>query len=89
MKRPAFWICLGLVSLGAAVIGTRYFPDAFSIVSLDITMDRERALADARVIAERDGSARPATGRRPPSRWTPRRRRSSSSRRAARTPSRR
>lgn len=59
MKRPAFWICLGLVSLGAAVIGTRYFPDAFSIVSLDITMNRERALADARVLAEGNGLGPP------------------------------
>ena len=59
MKRPAFWICLGLLSLGAAVIGARYFPDAFSIVSLDITMDRERALADARAIAERHGLGPP------------------------------
>ncbi len=59
VKRPAFWICLGLVSLGAAVIGTRYFPDAFSIVSLDITMNRERALADARVLAEGNGLGPP------------------------------
>ena len=59
VKRPAFWICLGLLSLGAAVIGARYFPDAFSIVSLEITMDRERALADARAIAERHGLGPP------------------------------
>src|SRR5262245_55096012 len=52
VKRPAFWIGLGLLSLGAALIGARYFGDAFSIVSLDITMDRERALAQARALAE-------------------------------------
>ena len=59
MKRPAFWICLGLLSLGAAVVGTRYFPDAFSIVSLDITMDRERALTDARALADRNSLGPP------------------------------
>ena len=54
MKRPAFWILLGVVSLAAAFIGARYFPQAFSIVALDITMDRDRALADARTIMTRD-----------------------------------
>ena len=54
MKRPAFWILLGAVSLAAAFIGARYFPQAFSIVALDITMDRDRALADARTIMTRD-----------------------------------
>ena len=54
MKRPAFWIVLGVVSLAAAFIGARYFPQAFSIVALDITMDRDRALADARTIMTRD-----------------------------------
>ena len=60
MKRPAFWICLGLLSVGAALIGARYFPDAFSIVSLNITMDRERALSEARRIAEQHRLGPPA-----------------------------
>jgi len=53
VKRPAFWILLALVSLAAAAGAYHYFPQAFSIVALDITMNRERALADARSILER------------------------------------
>ena len=54
MKRPAFWILLGLVSVGATAAAVHYFPQAFSIVALDITMTRERALAEARAIVTRD-----------------------------------
>ena len=54
MRRPAFWIVLALLSVAAVVVGVRYFPQAFSIVALDITMDRGRALDDARVVAERN-----------------------------------
>jgi hypothetical protein len=36
-------------------VGIHYFPQAFSIVALDMTMDRGRALDDARAIATRDG----------------------------------
>ena len=50
MKRPAFWILLGLVSLAATAAAVHYFPQAFSIVALDITMTRERALAEARAM---------------------------------------
>ncbi|MEO7275930.1 MAG: type II CAAX endopeptidase family protein [Vicinamibacterales bacterium] len=53
-RRPAFWLLLAVVSAAAAVIGFSYFPQAFSIVALDITMDRDRALAEARTIAARD-----------------------------------
>jgi len=59
MRRPAFWIALALLSAGAAVIGVRYFPQAFSIVALEITMDRGRALDEARAIAARDGLGPP------------------------------
>ncbi|HEX9368957.1 MAG TPA: hypothetical protein VF921_20170 [Vicinamibacterales bacterium] len=54
MRRPAFWIGLALLSAGAAVVGIRYFPQAFSIVALDITMDRGRALDEARAAAARN-----------------------------------
>src|SRR5690349_15190665 len=54
MRRPAFWIALTILSAAAEAVGIKYFPSAFSIVALDITMDRERALADARRIADRD-----------------------------------
>ncbi len=54
MRRPVFWIVLALLSAVAVFIGVRYFPQAFSIVALDITMDRGRALDDARTVAERN-----------------------------------
>jgi hypothetical protein len=54
VKRPAFWILLGLVSVAATAAAVHYFAQAFSIVALDITMTRERALADARAIVTRD-----------------------------------
>ena len=44
MKRPAFWILLGVISLAATAAAVHYFPQAFSIVALDITMTRERAM---------------------------------------------
>jgi len=55
MKRPAFWIALALLAALAMPVAIRFFPKAFSIVALDITMDRDRALADARAIMSRDG----------------------------------
>src|SRR5437763_715656 len=55
MRRPAIWIGLALASMLAAAAGIHYFPQAFSIVALDITMDRGRALDGARAIAVRDG----------------------------------
>ncbi|HXW05872.1 MAG TPA: type II CAAX endopeptidase family protein [Vicinamibacterales bacterium] len=51
MKRPAFWIVLGLIAAASALIAWRLFPQAFSIVALDITMDAEAARAAARTIA--------------------------------------
>src|SRR5262245_48705358 len=54
MRRPVFWIVLALVSAAAIDLGIRYFPEAFSIVALDITMDRGRALEDARAIMARE-----------------------------------
>jgi hypothetical protein len=44
LRRPAFWIALVLLSAAAAFVGVHYFPQAFSIVALDITMDRGHAL---------------------------------------------
>jgi hypothetical protein len=55
MKRPVFWVALAILSAAAAFTGVRYFPAAFSIVALDITMDRAHALDAARAIATRDG----------------------------------
>jgi Type II CAAX prenyl endopeptidase Rce1-like len=60
MRRPAFWIALTILSAAAVAVGITYFPSAFSIVALDITMDRERALAEARRIADREHLEPPA-----------------------------
>ena len=54
LKRPAFWVLFTVAAVAAAVAGARYFPVAFSIVALDITMDRDAALREARVIMARD-----------------------------------
>ena len=54
MRRPTFWIALVLTAAVAIAVGVRYFPQAFSIVALDITMDRAHALEQARAIAARD-----------------------------------
>src|SRR5215475_6874592 len=55
MRRPAFWIAFALAAAAATAGAIRYFPQAFSIVALDITMDRGRALDEARAIAAREG----------------------------------
>ncbi|MDO8793990.1 MAG: type II CAAX endopeptidase family protein [Vicinamibacterales bacterium] len=55
MKRPAFWILLAVASLAAAGAAWHYFPQAFSIVALDITMNRDAALDEAHTIMARDG----------------------------------
>ncbi len=59
LKRPAFWIFLALLSLVGSVFTYQYFPQAFPIVSLDITMDRERALSAARNLAAQHGLSPP------------------------------
>ena len=54
MRRPAFWLVLTVFSIASAVVAVRYFPRAFSIVALDITMDREQALAGAGEVMARE-----------------------------------
>jgi hypothetical protein len=54
VARPAFWVLLLLVAAASTVAAIRYFPDAFSILTVEITMDRQRALADARDLAARE-----------------------------------
>jgi len=62
MRRPVFWIVLALLSVAAAFVGVRYFPQAFSILALDITMDRGRALDEARAVASRNNLGPPGYG---------------------------
>ena len=54
MRRPLFWATLIALSLAAVAVSVRYFPHAFSILALDIKMDRPHALEQARAIAARD-----------------------------------
>jgi uncharacterized membrane protein (DUF485 family) len=48
-----FWFLFFLVSLGCAVVAFVYFPVAFPLVTLDLKMDREMALAASRATAAR------------------------------------
>jgi len=50
-RRPAFWIAFALLGLGGAWTALQLFTVALPIVSLDITMDRARALAAAEELA--------------------------------------
>ena len=54
-RRPVFWIASVVVCVAAGIFAFIYFPLAFPIVSLDIRMDREGALAAAREATERFG----------------------------------
>ena len=49
-RKPTFWIALALVSLAGAVFAYRYFPQAFPVLQLDISMDRPAALLAASVV---------------------------------------
>jgi membrane protease YdiL (CAAX protease family) len=59
VRRPAFWLLFAVFSILAAVVAIRYFPRAFSIVALEITMDREQALAQARDVMARESLGPP------------------------------
>jgi hypothetical protein len=50
-KKPAFWVLLAVVSVASAIFSWRYFTRAFPLLSLDIRMDRQDALARARDLA--------------------------------------
>jgi hypothetical protein len=54
VKRWLPWLFLALLSVFAGSVAWHYFPEAFSIVSLDITMDRDAALREARTIVARE-----------------------------------
>ena len=50
-KRPALWILLAALSLAAAAFSWRYFSTAFPLLSIDISLDRQGALARAKALA--------------------------------------
>lgn len=53
-RRLAFWLALAALSIASGAVAWWYFPRAFSILALEISMDRDAALAEARAIAARD-----------------------------------
>jgi len=52
-RKPIFWIALVAASLGSTYFGIRYFSKAFPIVTLDLRMNRDQALARAAELASR------------------------------------
>ena len=52
-RKPIFWIVFVAVSLGSVYFGVRYFSKAFPIVTLDLRMNRDQALARAAELASK------------------------------------
>ncbi len=50
-KKPALWMLLAALSLAAAAFSWRYFTTAFPLLSIDISLDRQGALARAQALA--------------------------------------
>ena len=51
LRRPAFWLAFAVLSIAAAVFTFKNFSTAFPLVSIDLKMDREDALRQARALA--------------------------------------
>ena len=51
LRQPWVWGLLALTSLGCAILSFRLFPEIFPVISLDIRMDRARAIQAARDLA--------------------------------------
>jgi hypothetical protein len=52
-RKPIFWFALFAASLGSIYFAVRYFPRAFPIVTLDLHMNRQAAMASAAELATR------------------------------------
>ena len=50
-RKPVFWAAFAAVAVACAAFAVANFPRAFSIVELDLEMDRETALSEARRLA--------------------------------------
>ena len=50
-RRPVSWAAFAALSVACAAFAVANFPRAFSIVELDLEMDRATALAEARRLA--------------------------------------
>lgn len=55
MRRSGPWILFGLLGVAGVVVAIRFFPTAFPIVTLDLAMDREAAVARADTLARQYG----------------------------------
>ena len=55
MRRPGPWILFGLLGVAGVAVAIRFFPAAFPIVTLDLAMDREAAVARADTLARQLG----------------------------------
>ena len=51
-RKPLFWIICTLLALGCVIFTWNYFPKAFPIVTVEITMDRQMAMDRAEEIAQ-------------------------------------
>ena len=49
---PVFWVVLSVISVGCAIFAFANFDRAFSVVDLELRMDRVTALSEARRLAE-------------------------------------
>ncbi len=54
-RKPWFWIAFALAAVLSTVFAIAFFADAFPLVTLDLSMDREAALGQARQLAEERG----------------------------------
>lgn len=54
LRKPAFWMALLVMSAASGILALRLFPKAFPLVQLELTMDRETALAAARDVMARE-----------------------------------
>ena len=54
-RTPWFWILFVAASVSAGVFAFHFFPRAFSIISLDLKMDRAGALSSAKDLAAKHG----------------------------------
>jgi membrane protease YdiL (CAAX protease family) len=55
LRKPYFWIAFLIIATICVVLAARVFPLAFPLVTLDLQMDREGALASAQELAEEHG----------------------------------
>lgn len=51
-RKPLFWIICTLLALGCVIFTWIYFPKAFPVVTVEITMDRQMAMDRAEEIAQ-------------------------------------